>query len=131
MSDALRAQLALLPDYLGNHLLLSASALLIGLALSLPLAVLVTRQRWLHGPVFAVAGAVQTIPSLALLALMVPLLRRIGFLPALLALILYSMLPVIRNTVTGIDEVDDDLIEAGRALGMTDRQLPVLSPIHL
>lgn len=125
MNDALRAQLALLPDYLGNHLLLSASALLIGLALSLPLAVMVTRQRWLHGPVFAIAGAVQTIPSLALLALMVPLLRRIGFLPALLALILYSMLPVIRNTVTGIDEVDDDLIEAGRALGMTDRQLLV------
>ncbi len=125
MSDALRTQLALLPDYLGNHLLLSASALLIGLALSLPLAVIVTRQRWLQGPVFVIAGAVQTIPSLALLALMVPLLRRIGFLPALLALILYSMLPVIRNTVTGIDEVDDDLIEAGRALGMTDRQLLV------
>ena len=123
MSDALREQLALLPEYLGRHLLLTLTALLIGIGLSFPLAILVTRVRSLRGPVLALASAIQTIPSLALLALMVPLLRAIGFLPAAIALILYSMLPIIRNTVTGIDEVDPNLIEAGRGLGMTPRQL--------
>jgi len=123
MSEALRSQLALLPDYLGNHLLLTVSALAIGLLLSLPLGILVAGRKRLQGPVLAIAGVIQTIPSLALLALMVPLLRQIGFLPALIALVLYSLLPVIRNTVTGIDEVDPNLIEAGRGLGMTDRQL--------
>jgi len=123
MSEALRSQLLLLPDYLGNHLLLTVSALTIGLILSLPLGIVVAGNKNLRGPVLAIAGVIQTIPSLALLALMVPLLRQIGFLPALIALVLYSLLPVIRNTVTGIDEVDPNLIEAGRGLGMTNRQL--------
>lgn len=123
VTDNLQSQLQLLPEYLGNHLLLSISALAIGLAISLPLAIAITRVRTLQAPVLALAGAIQTIPSLALLALMVPLLRQIGFVPALIALTLYSMLPVIRNTVTGISEVDADLVEAGRALGMTDLQL--------
>jgi len=123
MNANLQTQLELLPEYLGNHLLLSVSALIIGLAISLPLALVITRVRKLQGPVLATAGAIQTIPSLALLALMVPLLRQIGFVPALIALTLYSMLPVLRNTVTGINEVDPDLVEAGHALGMTDLQL--------
>ena len=123
MSEALAQQLQLLPDYLSRHLLLSITALGIGIGISLPLAVFVTRVRVLQGPVLMIASAIQTIPSLALLALMVPILREIGFLPAAIALILYSMLPVIRNTVTGITEVDPDLIEAGRGLGMTPNQL--------
>lgn len=123
MSDTLAQQLALLPDYLSHHLLLTVTALGIGIGTSLPLAITVTRVRVLQAPVLMVASAIQTIPSLALLALMVPLLRAIGFLPAAIALTLYSMLPVIRNTVTGIQEVDPDLIEAGRGLGMTDNQL--------
>ncbi len=123
MSDALRYQLALLPEYLSQHLLLTITALAVGITISFPLAIAVTRVRALKGPVLAVASAIQTIPSLALLALMVPLLRQIGFVPAMIALILYSMLPVIRNTVTGIEEVDPNLIEAGRGLGMTPTQL--------
>lgn len=123
MSDVLREQLALLPEYLGRHLLLSVTALAVGIALSLPLSVLVIRVRWLRGPVLAVASTIQTIPSLALLALMVPLLNQIGFLPAVIALTLYSMLPIIRNTVTGIEGVDPNLTEAGRGLGMTPAQL--------
>jgi osmoprotectant transport system permease protein len=135
MSDALAAQLALLPDYLSRHLLLSVTALVIGVALSLPLGLAATRARRLEGPVLMVAGIVQTIPALALLALMVPLLRQIGFLPAVIALTLYSMLPVLRNTVTGIDGVDPNLIEAGRGLGMTENQilfrvqLPIAMPV--
>jgi osmoprotectant transport system permease protein len=123
LSDDLQAQLALLPEYLGQHLLLTVVALLLGVGLSLPLAVLLTRMRALKGPVLGLASVVQTIPGLALLALMVPLLRTIGFVPAAIALVLYSMLPVIRNTVTGIDKVDPSLIEAGRGLGMSDMQL--------
>lgn len=123
MTEALAQQLSLLPDYLSRHLMLSVLALAIGIALSLPLALFVTRVRALCSPVLMVASAIQTIPSLALLALMVPLLRQIGFVPALIALILYSVLPVVRNTVTGIDDVDADLIEAGRGLGMTETQL--------
>lgn len=123
MSAVLQEQLALLPDYLSQHLLLTITALGCGIALSLPLAIVSVRIRSLRGPVLGVASAIQTIPSLALLALMVPLLRQIGFVPAAIALTLYSMLPVIRNTVTGIEEVNPNLIEAGRGLGMTGRQL--------
>jgi osmoprotectant transport system substrate-binding protein/osmoprotectant transport system permease protein len=123
VSETLAAQLALLPDYLSRHLLLSVTALGIGIASSLPLAFAVARVRALRGPVLMLASVVQTIPGLALLALMVPLLSRIGFLPAVIALILYSILPVLRNTVTGIQEVDADLIEAGLGLGMTSTQL--------
>jgi osmoprotectant transport system permease protein len=135
VSPALAEQLALLPDYLSRHLLLSITALVIGVSLSLPLAILALRVKALQGPVLGVASAIQTVPSLALLALMVPLLGVIGFLPAAIALVLYSMLPVIRNTVTGIQEVDPNLIEAGRGLGMTESQLlrrvqlPLATPV--
>ena len=123
MNEALSEQLALLPEYLSRHLLLTVTALIIGIGVSFPLALMITRAKGLRAPILAVASVIQTIPSLALLALMVPLLREIGFLPAAIALILYSMLPVLRNTITGIEEVDKNLTEAGRALGMTDTQL--------
>jgi osmoprotectant transport system permease protein len=123
VSQSLASQLALLPEYLARHLLLSLSALAIGVLVSVPLAFWVLRVQRLRAPVLMIASAVQTIPGLALLALMVPLLRQIGFLPALLALILYSVLPVLRNTVTGIEEVDHNLVEAGTGLGMTPNQL--------
>jgi len=123
MSTELANQLAYLPDYLGQHMLLSFAALGLGLLVSLPLALLLTQsERW-QGPVLAVVAAVQTIPGLALLALMVPLFQAIGFAPALAALTLYSMLPMVRNTVTGIADIDPRLVEAGRGLGLTDTQL--------
>jgi osmoprotectant transport system permease protein len=125
MTDAWSTQLALVPDYLSRHLLLCIVALAVGIAMSIPLAFAAVRYRLLQGPVLATVSAVQTIPGLALLALMVPLLGRIGFLPAVIALILYSMLPILRNTVTGIEHVDRNLIEAGRGLGMTSNQLLV------
>jgi osmoprotectant transport system substrate-binding protein/osmoprotectant transport system permease protein len=123
MSEAWHEQLVLLPEYLSRHLVLSLAALAVGIATSIPLAIVIARSRALRGPVLMVASAIQTIPGLALLALMVPLLGRIGFLPALIALILYSVLPILRNTVTGLGEVDANLIEAGTGLGMTPRQL--------
>ena len=114
--DQLESQLVHLPNYFANHVLLTVGALLLGIAFSLPLAALAIRRPGLAGPLLGVASVVQTIPGLALLALMVPLLGRIGVVPALVALTLYCMLPVLRNTVTGALEVDQDVIEAARNL---------------
>jgi osmoprotectant transport system permease protein len=136
MTSNLAERFAELPHLLGGHLLLSVSALAIGIAISVPLGVAVTRHPRLRGPALGFAGLIQTVPSMALLALMVPLLGgMIGFVPAFIALTLYSMLPVLRNTVTGILEIDPDMTEAARGVGMTDRQslmrveLPLAAPI--
>jgi len=119
------SQLAHFPNYFANHVLLVIAALVFGIALSLPLAALAIRNPRLAGPLLGLASIVQTIPGLALLALMVPLLGRIGVVPALIALILYSMLPILRNTVTGALEVDPDVLEAARGIGMTEEQILV------
>jgi osmoprotectant transport system permease protein len=132
---AVAEQLHLLPNYLSNHLLLTIIALSTGIAVCVPLGFVVTRVQRLQWPTLTVAGVLQTIPGIALLALMVPLLGRIGFLPAVIALILYSFLPILRNTVTGIMEVDTSIKEAARGIGMTDRQslfrieLPLALPV--
>ena len=123
MNDGLSEQLQLLPLYLGRHLQLTLTALACGLAISMPLAVLAVRRPILQAPLLAIASAIQTIPGLALLALMVPLLGRIGYLPAVIALTLYSLLPVLRNTVAGLSGIAPELIEAGRGIGMTESQL--------
>ena len=139
-------QLALLPRYLTAHLQLSLAALALGLLISLPLALWVVRRPRLEGPFLGIASVLQTIPGLALLALMVPALtvlgsysavwlgfdiRSIGFLPALIALTLYSILPILRNTVTGIATLDPALIEAARGVGMTPAQRTRLVEIPL
>lgn len=122
MNEQLLRQFEKLPEYLGAHIELSAYALGLGIALSVPMAVLVAKCRPLRWPILTVAGVIQTIPSLALLALMVPLVG-FGFRSALLALLLYSILPILRNTVTGIAQVDPAMTEAGRGMGMTPMQL--------
>lgn len=135
MSSNLQEQLNLLPDYLSSHLLISLTALALGIVICLPLAVIVTRVKPLQWPTLAFASIMQTVPGIALLALMVPLLGQIGFLPALIALFLYSILPILRNTVTGITGVQPSLIEAARGLGMTPNQrlwkveIPVALPV--
>ncbi|MFI4950616.1 MAG: ABC transporter permease/substrate-binding protein [Caulobacterales bacterium] len=150
MSPRLASAFALLPEYLGWHVLLSFSALLLGVAISLPLAVAASRSPRLRWPVLAGASLIQTIPSLALLALFYPLLLAIsalslaafgrgfsalGFLPSLLALTLYSMLPILRNGAAGILGVDPAIKEAADGVGMTSRQrlfrveLPLAAPV--
>ncbi len=147
MSENLRQQFESLPGMLAPHLLLTAIALTSGILISVPLAVAVVRRRTLRYPTLTVAGVIQTVPSLALLALMVPLLEMtrglgvglaaFGFWPAVIALTLYSILPILRNTVTGILGIDAALIEAARGVGMTDRQtllkvqLPLAAPMIL
>jgi osmoprotectant transport system permease protein len=127
-----------LPANLGGHMLLSLTALAVGLAVSLPLGIAVSRRPRLSEWVLSVAGILQTIPSLALLALMVPLLGgMIGFWPAFVAMTLYSLLPIVANTILGIRGVDASYIEAARGLGMSDMQmltrvqLPLAAPVIL
>jgi osmoprotectant transport system permease protein len=127
-----------LPLYLGGHLTLSLAALAVGLLISLPLGLAARNRPRLAEWVLGTAGIVQTVPSLALLALMVPLLGGlIGFWPALLALVLYSILPMLANTIAGLRGVDPALIEAARGLGMSPRQmlwrveLPLAAPVIL
>ncbi len=139
-----------LPDYLGNHVLVSVTALALGLALSVSLAIASLRRPALRGTLLAATSIVQTIPGLALLALVYPLLlgaaalsqrafgvgfSALGFLPAVLALALYSMLPVVRNTITGIMGIDPAIKRAALGVGMTARQslrmveLPLALPV--
>ena len=137
MDERILAALRLLPDYLGRHVLLSAAALALGCALALPLAIVAARRPAIRWPALAAASFVQTIPGLALLALFYPLLLglsafstrifgvsvpALGFLPSLLALTLYSMLPILRNAVAGLTGVDAAVLEAADAVGMTARQ---------
>lgn len=150
MSPRLSESLQVLPEYLSWHVVLSASALALGVALSLPLAVAASRSARLRWPVMALASLIQTIPSLALLALFYPLLLvlsagsaavfgrsfpALGFLPALLALTLYSMLPILRNGTAAILGVDPAVREAADGVGMTPRQrlmqveLPLAAPV--
>ena len=150
MNERLAAAFALLPEYLGWHVLLSFSALMLGVAISLPLAVAASRSPRLRWPVLAGASLIQTIPSLALLALFYPLLLAVsalsqsvfgrgfsalGFLPSLLALTLYSMLPILRNAAAAILGVDPAIREAADGVGMTSRQrllqveLPLAAPV--
>jgi osmoprotectant transport system permease protein len=150
VNERIAQAFALLPDYLAWHVLLSASALLLGVLISLPLAVAASRSPRLRWPVLAFAGLIQTIPSLALLALFYPVLlglsaaslavfgkgfSALGFLPSLLALTLYSMLPILRTATAGILGVDPAVREAADGVGMTARQrlfqveLPLAMPV--
>lgn len=149
-ANAWTAAWRLLPEYLSEHVVLSACALVLGLLISLPLTVLAVRCPRVRWPVLAFASVIQTIPSLALLALFYPLLlalsaltqklwggsfSALGFLPSLLALTLYSMLPIIRNGVTAIVNLPAPIVEAARGVGMTDSQrlwrieLPLATPM--
>ncbi|MGA7805697.1 glycine betaine ABC transporter substrate-binding protein [Bradyrhizobium sp.] len=139
-----------LGDYLGNHVRVSAAALALGLVFSLPLSIAARNKPFLRGLLLGFASIVQTVPGLALLALFYPLLLALasvtlgwfgfsfsafGFLPAVLALALYSMLPVLRNTIAGLNGVDAAILEAAQGVGMTPRQslfaveLPLALPI--
>jgi osmoprotectant transport system permease protein len=133
-------ELALLPGLVTAHLALTLFPLLLGVALSIPLGIACSRSRLLERIALDVAAVVQTVPSLALLALMVPVLgmfgvTTIGFLPALLALVLYSVLPVLRNTVTALCGLEPSLLEAARGVGMGPREqlfrveLPLALPV--
>ena len=150
MDERFAAAFRRLPDYLGQHVILSAAALGLGLVISLPLALLASRSPKVRWPALALASLIQTIPSLALLALFYPLLLAVsaatralagfglpalGFLPSLLALTLYSVLPILRNGVAGLTGLDPAVLEAADGVGMTPAQklwrveIPLAAPV--
>jgi osmoprotectant transport system permease protein len=104
-----------------QHIGLTFISLLIAILIGLPLGIYITRHKGAAGLVLGTAGVLQTIPSIALLGFMIPLLG-IGPLPAITALFLYALLPIIRNTYTGIGGVDPGVKEAAVAMGMTPTQ---------
>lgn len=140
--------IAELPALVGAHLLVSGCAIIIAMALGVPLAIWAARNPRAGAPVLAIVSLIQTIPALALLALFYPLLLllgrathlalpALGFLPALSALTLYALLPIVRNSVAGIQGIDASVIEAANGVGMTDGQrlwfveLPLAAPVIL
>ncbi|MEM9752410.1 MAG: ABC transporter permease/substrate-binding protein [Planctomycetota bacterium] len=141
-------ELAKLPMLLAWHVVITLVAVGLALAVSVPLGVAALRRPWLRGSALGLASLVQTVPGIALLALVFSLLvllreavpealdfRAIGLWPTLIALTLYAVLPILRNTVTGLDGVDADAVEAARGLGMTPTQrlakveLPLALPV--
>lgn len=124
MNDNLREQLTLLPEYFQGHLLLTLIALSLGIAVSVPLGIWANHSARVRRPLLILVSVLQTIPSIAILALMVALLGgRIGLVPAIIALVLYCMLPIVRNTVTGLENVSSEVVEAARGIGMSPRQI--------
>jgi osmoprotectant transport system permease protein len=137
MDSRVAEALGHLPDYFGSHVLVSMTALALGLLVSLPLAFVCLQRRTLRTVLLSLTSIIQTIPGLALLALFYPLLlgaaslsadwfgvsfSALGFLPAVLALALYSMLPILRNTITGLTGIDPAITEAAQGVGMTRLQ---------
>ena len=108
-----------------EHLHLTGVSVVLAIVVGVPLGVLLTRNRQLSRWVLGTISIIQTIPSLALLGFLLPLplIGGIGARPAIVALFLYSLLAIVRNTYTGIDQVDPAIKEAGRGMGMTDRQI--------
>ena len=122
-----------------EHLFLVVVSIAIATLIGIPLGILITRQKNFRQPVLGVANVLQTIPSLAMFGLLIPIpvIGGIGKVPAIVALTLYSLLPIIRNTYTGIIGVDPAIREAGRGMGMTDKELlmqveiPLAMPVIL
>lgn len=140
--------LAQLPPLIASHLLLALAAMALALAIGLPLGVMAARRPRLGTAVLGAAALIQTIPGLALLALFYPLLLAVshavgggvpalGFLPALLALSLYALLPILRNLVAGLNGIDPAVIQAADAVGMTAAQklrlveAPLAAPVAM
>ncbi len=119
-----------------EHIQLSVISLLIACVIAIPLGIYLSRNKRLSEWSIGVTSVIQTIPSLALLGLMIPLVG-IGTVPSIIALVLYSLLPIVRNTYTGLAEVDPSIKEAARACGMTPMQslwkveLPLALPVMM
>ena len=117
-----------------RHLMLVSISLVAAILVGVPLGLILERHATSAEPVIRAVGVVQTLPGIALLAFMIPLLG-IGILPALVALTIYSLYPIVRNTFTGVRDADPSAVDAARALGMTDGQIlrqvrfPLAAPV--
>lgn len=131
LTDAQTAQLTV------RHLALVGGAVGAATLVGVPLGIVAARRRRLGQVVLAIVGVLQTIPSLALLAMLIPLLGRIGVVPAMIALFLYALLPIVRNACTGLQEISQGMRDAARALGFRPMQvlryveIPLAMPVVL
>ncbi|WP_413174459.1 glycine betaine ABC transporter substrate-binding protein [Anabaena azotica] len=109
----------------GEHLILVIIAMTVAISIGLPVGIFITRKPKLASPILGLANTIQTIPSLAIFGFLisVPFLGGIGKTPAIVALTLYALLPIIRNTFIGINSINPAIKEAGVGMGMTDQQL--------
>src|SRR5437773_10678997 len=125
MIEFLQANWSDILSHIMHHVWLVFISIAIAIIIALPVGILITRQKRLRGPVLGIANVMQTIPSLALFGFLIPLpfIGGIGPRTAIVALVFYALLPIIRNTVTGILGVDKSVREAAVAMGMTDRQV--------
>ena len=125
MLEFLKQNWADILSHIAQHVWLVTISIGIAILIGLPLGILITRRKRLRGPVLGIANVMQTIPSLALFGFLIPLpfIGGIGPRTAIVALVFYALLPIIRNTVTGILGVDRNVREAAVAMGMTDRQV--------
>lgn len=121
-------------ELLREHLLLVFLSEFLAIAVAVPLGILATRDDRARGLILGVGNVAQTVPTLAIIALVFPLLG-IGFLPAFVGLFAYAVLPILTNTIAGIEGVDDGTVRAAKGMGMTDRevlrkiQLPLAVPV--
>lgn len=104
-----------------EHILISGIALILGILFAVPIGILLTRTKKIAAVIIGFTSALQTVPSLALLALMIPIFG-VGKLPAIIALFIYSLLPILRNTYIGVKEVGYDYKDAAKGMGMTNFQ---------
>ncbi|NUU02478.1 ABC transporter permease [Herbaspirillum robiniae] len=124
-----------------QHLKLVGIAVSLAIVIGVPLGILIVRLRWLAGPLMGLATVVLTVPSIALFGLMIPVFSKfgagIGPLPAITAVFLYSLLPIMRNTYLALDNIEAGIKEAGIGIGMTFWQrlrmvdLPLAVPVIL
>ena len=119
-----------------EHFYISIIALLIAIVIAVPLGILLSKMKRTSNVVLTIAGVLQTIPTLAVLAVMIPIFG-VGKLPAIVALFIYVLSPILNNTVLGVQNIDDNIKEAGTSMGMTrfqlmkDVELPLALPLIL
>ena len=137
--DAVRyiaTNLAFVAQLFGEHLRMTVVALAIALLIAIPVGWLTSRVRWLRRPVLGVLGVIYTIPSLSLFVLLIPLVG-LGFVPAIIALVAYAQLVLVRNVVIGLTGIEPSIVEAARGMGMNGWQrfsrveLPLALPLLL
>src|SRR5665647_783761 len=113
-----------------QHIELTVFAVVIAIIVGIPLGILISRVKKLSGPVIGFANLIQAVPSLALLGFLIPILG-IGSTPAILMVFLYSLLPIIKNTYTGLMNINPDVIESSKGMGMTSKQILKLVQLPL
>lgn len=109
-------------ELLGQHIALVGISVVLAIIVAVPFGILATRNERAKGYILGVGNVAQTVPTLAIIALVFPLLG-IGFLPSLVGLFTYALLPILTNTITGLEDVDEGTIEAARGMGMTENEI--------